>query len=61
MNRELERIRRQADSTIGHARKCKLAPSECLQCSQAIAYYASLPLATLALVLEDRPILKQSR
>lgn len=50
--------KRSADSYIPHARGCKKPAEDCKQCTRAIAFYAGLPLATLALVLEDRPTLK---
>jgi hypothetical protein len=55
---ELERIRRQADATIGHAKGCKKSVDECATCRATIDYYASLPLDTLALVVQERPIYK---
>ncbi len=56
----LEQTCRTADATIGHARTCKKSPADCLHCTRTIAFYASLPLATLAVVLADRPALKSS-
>jgi hypothetical protein len=54
----LDQLKRQADSTIGHARSCKKSLGECKQCERIVSFYAGLPLATLAVVIEDRPILK---
>ncbi len=57
----VEQACRQADASIPHARSCKKSPEDCKQCKVIIAFYASLPLDTLAVVTADRPILKSSR
>lgn len=55
----IDLARRTSDGYIDHARGCKKTPSECIRCTQSIGYHASLPLDVLAVVLEDRPTLKQ--
>ena len=49
-------LRSYADTLSGHSRTCKRAIAECLVCTATVAWFARLPLATLALVLEDRPV-----
>jgi hypothetical protein len=45
---------RAADACIPHARTCKKSPHDCPQCQANIAWFASLPLGILAVVLSDR-------
>jgi hypothetical protein len=58
---DLERVRRKADSTAAHARTCKKSIDDCATCRDIVALYAGLPLDTLALVIEDRPIYKPAK
>lgn len=58
---DLERVRRKADSYATHARACKKSIEDCATCRESVDYFASLPLDTLALVTEDRPIYKPAK
>jgi hypothetical protein len=50
--------RRIGDKLHEHARQCSKSPFVCPACMLNRAWFDRLPLPILALVLEDRPILK---
>ncbi len=58
---ELERVRRKADASAHHSRTCKKSIEDCATCRETVDYFNSLPLDTLALVVEDRPIYKPAK
>lgn len=54
----VSKARRYSDRLNAHARVCiksRKVLDECATCQAAIAWYASLPLPVLALVLQDYP------
>jgi hypothetical protein len=51
---DLDKACRTSESFHKHARGCKKSPEDCDTCKASIAYHASLPLETLAKVLEDQ-------
>lgn len=53
--KDISKLRRQADATVQHSRQCKKPIDGCKHCQSSIAWFNSLPLPVLALVLEDRP------